>query len=242
MKKTDQRDFYSAEASSYEEKRYGDRYGRFFRRTQRGSVIRALSNLPRCEAILDVATGTGQMLPVLVDHADFVVASDLTPAMMQVASSQQPSDKIEYCVLSAFELPFADDTFDVVSSSRFLHLFEELTQKLLICEMCRVLKPGGALVIDFYSRESRAIFFPAIWLYRTLLRKRPENDHRVTCAAARRMVADAGLTTENIEGLGNFLLAPFLWLPKKSLDVIARFFGKTFPYLSEQFIVVATKK
>jgi ubiquinone/menaquinone biosynthesis C-methylase UbiE len=242
MEKPDHRDFYTNEAAGYEVKRYGSRYGQMFRALQRDAVARALGHGPRRPLILDVASGTGQMLPVLAARAETVIASDLTPAMLVVARENCTSfPAIAYCVSDATRLPYADATFNAVASSRFLHLFEPAQQQLLLAEMSRVLESGGILIVDFYSATARRIFWPLIWVYRTLLRKRPENDHRLSLRVARELIERAGLQVARVEGIGNFLLVPFLWLPKRWLASVARWLGRNCVCLSEQFIIVARK-
>jgi SAM-dependent methyltransferase len=242
MEKSEHRDFYTEEAGGYEAKRYGSRYGRLFRMLQRDAVTRFLGPEATHARILDVASGTGQMLPALATAADCVVASDLTPAMLAVARKNCASlPAIVYCVSDATRLPYADGAFDAVASSRFLHLFPVSQQQALIAEMSRVLAPGGTLVVDFYSLNARRIFAPAVWIYRTLLRKRPENDYRVSLRAARKMIEDAGLRMTRQEGIGNFVLVTLLWLPQPWLLRAARWAGKNCACLSEQFMVAARK-
>lgn len=238
MGKVDQRIFYTNEAASYEITRYGSRYGRLFRILQRSAVHRSLEGAKR---ILDVATGTGQMLPVLARTAEFVVASDLTPAMLYEARNLTEGDHIVYCVGNAAILPYRDGSFDIVASSRFLHLFELEIQGVLIKEMVRVLRPGGSLLVDFYSADARETFRLPIAVYRRLFRKRPENDHRVSLLEAREMLEKVGLKVRYVQGLGNFLLIPLLWLPLNWLVRVAEWLCCRWPQLSEQFLVVAHK-
>lgn len=231
--------FYSGEATDYEATRYGSRYGKLFRLVQRAALRRSLAPVSN---ILDVATGTGQMLPVLSSFAVRVVASDLTPAMLLEAKRNCAGDeRIFYAVGDAMRLPYADGAFDIVASSRFLHLFEPATQRLLVAEMARVLRPGGILVVDFYGLDARRIFSVPVLIYRTLLRKRPENDYRVTIREALEMIGAAGLRVERVDGLGNFLLVLLLWLRLPVLCSLAAWLGARLPKLSEQFMVSSRK-
>lgn len=242
MAKPDYQDFYSEEAAGYESKRYGSRYGHLFRIWQRDAVDRALAAAVSPTRILDVASGTGQMLPSLAAAGDMVVATDLTAAMLAVSRENYANlSVISYCVADAMRLPYAEASFDTVASSRFLHLFESEQQQMLITEMAKVLAPGGTLIVDFYSTDGRRIFAPVIWVYRRLLRKRPEGDHRVSMREARRMVEAAGLHVTSVEGLGNFILVPWLWLPTPRLLDVARWLGRNCRSMSEQFILVAEK-
>jgi ubiquinone/menaquinone biosynthesis C-methylase UbiE len=240
--RTDLRDFYTGEAASYETVRYGSKYGRLFRTIHRNAIVRILSSRQGWKNALDVASGTGQLLPPLLAVTDLVVASDLTPAMLKVSRSNNVlQSKLAFCVADATRLPYNSASFEIVASARFLHLFEPDRQTALIGEMARVLASDGLLIVDFYSLTSRRIFGPLIWAYRTLLRKRPENDHRVSGVMARRMVEAAGLKVVEVRGVGNFLLAPLSWLPQKWLLAVAFALSGRFAALSEQFIVVASK-
>lgn len=182
------------------------------------------------------------MLPVLAAKCDRVVVSDITPKMLLVARKKYSNiPGIQYCVASADSLPFESETFDVVTSSRFLHLFELAKQRLLLEEMSRVLRPGGVLIVDFYSADARRLFSLPIAIYRILLRKRPENDFRTTMLIAREMVESAGLQIIETFGVGNFLMLPLLWLPCRWKMRIGTWLGKHFSRASEQFLVVARK-
>lgn len=242
MAKADLRDFYTDEATSYENVRYGSRYGCLFRTIHREAVEEILATRLPWPRALDVASGTGQLLPPLLASSTSLVACDLTPAMLKVSRTKYVAhEQLEFCVADAGCLPYREATFDVVASARFLHLFDVSRQGALVAEMGRVLCPGGILIVDFYSATSRRIFQPAIWMYRKLLRKRPENDHRVDVPTAMQMLADAGLTVSEVRGVGNFLLVPLLWLPQRWLVALARGLSRRMPALSEQFIVVATR-
>jgi len=238
----DLRDFYTEEAGSYEQMRYGSRYGRLFRAMHEAAVNRILARDTKWKNAIDVASGTGQMLPPLVRHTSHVVANDLTPAMLTVSRKRFASaDGLAFCVSDARRLPYPNDAFELVGSARFLHLFENEMQAKLIVEMARVLAPRGLLVVDFYNLDARRTLRLPIALYRALLRKRPENDYRVSVPEAKSMIEAAGLEVKEVIGVGNYVLGPFLWLPRALLLRLAGFLSAHLGVLSEQFIVVATK-
>lgn len=239
MGNVDYQQFYSEEASRYESTRYGSPYGRLFRLLQRRALKDALATAGEPKRILDVATGTGQMLPVFRDTGAMVVASDLTAAMLAEARRGIGDDGIGYCVGDAFALPYADGQFDVVASSRFLHLFDLASQQLLLKEMARMLKPGGLLIVDFYSVHGRRWVWLPMAVYRLLLRKRPENDVRATLGQASGMIVACGLQPLRTQGLGNFLLALLPWLPIEWRCRWGEWLGRRFVRMSEQFLVVS---
>lgn len=102
--------------------------------------LQALSVQPK--RILDVNTGTGfvaQKLLVLFPDAK-IVATDLSEAML--AQAQQRSPMIEFVRADTAKLPFASESFDLVTLHNGPPHFSE---------MARVLRPGGQMLIAFTS-------------------------------------------------------------------------------------------
>jgi ubiquinone/menaquinone biosynthesis C-methylase UbiE len=80
------------------------------------------------------------------------MALDLTRAML--AHAQAKAQTLNLSNLSIQQanarfLPFPDDTFDVVLSFRFFHLFSLEDQQILLAELHRVVKPGGKVVVEY---------------------------------------------------------------------------------------------
>jgi len=77
-----------------------------------------------------------------------VAAIDLTPEMLEIAQLNIQKaglkDKIELKCCSAEKLPFADASFDLVTSALAIH---HMQAPKVLSEMVRVLKKGGRLVI-----------------------------------------------------------------------------------------------
>ena len=98
---------------------------------------------------LDVGTGTALVaIEIAKRTGGKVVAIDLTPEMLEVAKSNIQkaglSGKIELKCCSAEKLPFADASFDLVTSALAIH---HMQVTKVLSEMVRVLKKGGRLVI-----------------------------------------------------------------------------------------------
>lgn len=102
-----------------------------------------LSGIP-CTRLLDVGCGTGIYFDVLAQYAERIEAIDCSEDMIAVAR--------EYCEKtgltgihprtgSAEALDWDDETFDVVIELDLLHHVVDLEKAL--CEIHRVLKPGG---------------------------------------------------------------------------------------------------
>lgn len=100
---------------------------------------------------LDVCSGTGQMAAYLcnsaLEQAD-VIALDFSLPMLREIQRKQGSNKIHPCIGDAGNLPFSDNTFDLVTISFATRNINVTKDALLKClqEFRRVLKPEGRLV------------------------------------------------------------------------------------------------
>jgi ubiquinone/menaquinone biosynthesis C-methylase UbiE len=107
---------------------------------------------------LDVATGGGHIALMLAPHVEHVVASDLTPTMLDAARAfiTPRADNVSFELADAEALPFEDASFDLVTCRIAAHHFADIFKFVL--ESARVLKPGGALVVQdhFASPDERA--------------------------------------------------------------------------------------
>jgi len=93
--------------------------------------------------ILDLAAGTGASSAKLRDAGAEVVSCDFSVGMLRVGKRRHP--ELDLIAGDALRLPFADDTFDVVTISWALRNVNDVTVALR--EMLRVTRPGGRLVV-----------------------------------------------------------------------------------------------
>ncbi len=105
--------------------------------------------------VLDIAGGTGDLARAFADRAGdtgLVVLSDINEAMLR-AGRDKLLDKGRMLPLvqcDAERLPFADDSFDVVSVAFGLR---NMTHKdVALAEMRRVIRPGGKVLVLEFSR------------------------------------------------------------------------------------------
>ncbi len=111
-----------------------------------------LQNLPTSpDAVaLDIATGTGEFARALAPQVATVIGLDATNAMLEQGQKfieQAGIENISFQKGVAQNLPFADETFDIVSSRYAFHHFAD--PKPVISEMVRVCKTGGhAIIVD----------------------------------------------------------------------------------------------
>jgi len=98
--------------------------------------------------VLDVATGTGR-IPLALARLDnfkgYTLGVDLSRKMLhQATKSIYPYENATFIWCPAETLPFADNTFDVVTCLEALEFMTNPTA--VVKEMVRVLRPGGLLL------------------------------------------------------------------------------------------------
>ena len=111
-------------------------------------------NLTGRETVLEVAAGTCAFGRMIAPHAKNITELDATEAMLAAGKTENEKLGItnaDYVIGTAEHLHFADGTFDAVATRLAFHHFAD--PETVFTEMCRVLKPGGKLVIaDMMAR------------------------------------------------------------------------------------------
>jgi demethylmenaquinone methyltransferase/2-methoxy-6-polyprenyl-1,4-benzoquinol methylase len=119
-------------------------------------------------SVLDVGTGTADLAiaasrlsPARIVGVD--IAEDMLDIGRRKVAKRGLSRMVELEVANAEFLPFNDNTFDAVTVAFGVRNFENLSTGLK--EMCRVLRPGGKVVILEFSLPSRFPFRPTYLFY-----------------------------------------------------------------------------
>jgi len=111
--------------------------------------------------VLDIGCGTGTLVTLIKQlHSDVAVLGlDPDPKALALARRKAERAAVSIRLDQGFsnQLPYAEASFDrVFSSFMFHHLHAELREKTL-CEVRRVLAPGGRFhMLDFERPESQA--------------------------------------------------------------------------------------
>jgi SAM-dependent methyltransferase len=97
------------------------------------------------QEVLDVAAGTGNLALLAAEEGAAVVASDLTPEMVEKgrARTDAAGVDVEWVVADAEDLPFADERFECVTSV-FGAIFAPRPE-VMIEELFRVVRPGNTV-------------------------------------------------------------------------------------------------
>src|SRR2546427_1961376 len=108
-------------------------------------------------ACLDVCSGTGD-LAIALDQSlqTQVIASDFTHAMLTHANQKFAGHAIRVVEADALDLPFPNMSFEAVTMAFGLRNLQDPLRGL--CEMRRILKPGGAAVVLEVSQPDVPVF------------------------------------------------------------------------------------
>jgi demethylmenaquinone methyltransferase/2-methoxy-6-polyprenyl-1,4-benzoquinol methylase len=121
-----------------------------------------MARLNRNSKVLDLAAGTGDLTMAMAVQAGpaSILSTDFCPEMLEVAKEKaaayQGDTKIEFATADAQELPFADESFDVVTVAFGVRNLPDRGANFR--EVFRVLKPGGRYVVLEMSRPPFAPF------------------------------------------------------------------------------------
>ena len=119
-----------------------------------------VANLREGSQVLDIAGGTGDLSLAFarnVGATGRVVHTDINEAMLRVGRDRlvDAGVLLPTLVCDAESLPFPDQHFDVVSVAFGLR---NMTHKdVALKEMCRVLKPGGKLLVLEFSKVAKPL-------------------------------------------------------------------------------------
>jgi len=122
--------------------------------------------LPSSGRILDVACGTGDLSLTLHGNGNAkIVGLDFCRPMLDIAAAKslERGAKVPFIEGDALALPFRDSSFDGVTIAFGLRNLASVESGL--CELQRVLKPGGSVAVLEFSKPRNAILRGVFSLY-----------------------------------------------------------------------------
>lgn len=104
-------------------------------------------------SVLEIAPGPARLTAEL-RHAGRLLAIDRSAPMLAAAGARCAARRIPLTLVrgDAFALPVASASVDLVLATRFFRRFANAERGRLYAEVARVLRPGGALVLDAQNR------------------------------------------------------------------------------------------
>ncbi|RVE75280.1 hypothetical protein OJAV_G00014810 [Oryzias javanicus] len=104
---------------------------------------------------VDVGCGSGQGTVLLAQHFTKVMGTDVSPAQLEMASTNENPPNVSYRECPAEDLPFVNGEVDLVTAMTAAHWFD---RQRFLQEADRVLRPGGCLALLSYSLNMKLEF------------------------------------------------------------------------------------
>lgn len=102
--------------------------------------------------VLEIACGSGTGLGYLAEDAESVIGGDIDKNLVEIASANYVGHKkVSVRYLDAQELPFEDNSFDLVLLYEAIYYIPDINK--FVNESLRVTKPGGKILIASVNRE-----------------------------------------------------------------------------------------
>ena len=151
-RKEQTRTFFDSVTDPHKDLQHQSLDGHFYRQV-------ALSLLPaHSPVVLDLGTGTGLLIPSLLEQADQVIAVDASTTMLDLARQNANSqiDRTDFRLGDLEHLPVADGEADTAIACMVLHHLSNPSQAL--AEAYRALKPGGQIaIVDLHQHNDESL-------------------------------------------------------------------------------------
>jgi len=99
------------------------------------------------ELVLEAGCGTGNLALKIKERGGRVIGLDNCQAALDIYRKKDPKAEIVLADLLK-PLPFADNYFDKIATCNTLYTFPLETQKAILRELLRILKPGGKIAVE----------------------------------------------------------------------------------------------
>ena len=122
----------------------------------------SLVDLAKGDSVLDIGCGTGKLILAaeqIIGHEGTAVGLDVEKGMIAQAKqhARQSGSHAQFEVASIDQIPYPDNSFDVVTSTLVYHHLTEAQKEAGFAELYRVLKPNGRLLIADLNPNQRSL-------------------------------------------------------------------------------------
>ena len=157
-------EMYAHFGSNYEVARYGDEFKEIYRQIRNETLLDIINQRYKNSEpirVLEIGCGTGMTITFLASACNNMDLQGLDFSHTMLSQAYQKLDvsdrKFELVQGNVFDLPFDNNSFDVVYSTRFIHQFNQEEKKIIYKEMERIIQPGGLTITEFYTRHGKLL-------------------------------------------------------------------------------------
>ncbi len=163
-------------------------------------------------SVLDIGCGGGYLTNSLARKGHWVTGVDLSDQSLEIARKSDTTGSVEYVRGSAYSLPYADGSFDVVCAMDLLEHVEKPAQ--VVAEASRVLKKGGLFFFHTFNRNLLS-YFMIIKGVEWCFANAPQNMHVyplfIKPEELSNICENHGLTVQEIKGVRPDFKASSFW-------------------------------
>lgn len=118
-------------------------------------MYKRIPEVIKAKNVLEIATGPGLLAKNVAYAANKMIATDYSEGMIKEAKRGKCLDNLSFQVADATNLPFQNQSFDVVIIANALHIIPNPEKALL--EIDRVLKKNGILIAPNFVNHKGGI-------------------------------------------------------------------------------------
>ncbi|MEK6531882.1 MAG: methyltransferase domain-containing protein, partial [Deltaproteobacteria bacterium] len=172
-------DYKKEEAEVYDEKRFSSLKGRLYQWLQKSNIVKALSTLPPKARVLDLPCGTGRVTEVMAGMGFVVTAGDLSVHMLEVARKKLKNSPnvAGFEQVDAERLKYKDNSFDCVTSIKFMHLLPREVQDRVLKNLARVSRD---LIVVTYAYKGSFSWIKQYVFMKRFYKVNPSSGHART--------------------------------------------------------------
>ncbi|NOX59582.1 MAG: class I SAM-dependent methyltransferase [Planctomycetes bacterium] len=143
---------YDQKAKHYDTDREVNRATRYYFDCSYRAIESLMDDTSRDTVHVDMPVGTGKFLIHLRQrgHSHRMIGIDLAAGMLEVCAdhSKQTGADLVLSMGDAYCLPLPDNSVDVFTCLRLMHLLPKASWPQVVGEIRRVLRPGGLMIIE----------------------------------------------------------------------------------------------
>lgn len=117
---------------------------------------------PQNSTVVDLGCGPGTVLRLIRERRPdlTLIGSDIDPAIIHIAEKESINKNIQFRTASIDELPFQQQSADIVISSLMFHHLDEPVKHKAMEQIRRLLKPNGVFLLCDFSVPTHSWLTP----------------------------------------------------------------------------------